>query len=340
MHRGIPLLTLAIALRSAIPASAALIVNPPRPTTHQVTVHLLQTALNNGTSPATVFGDATRRAAIEAQVDAVWAQAGIDVRFLPNITRYNDSFAYQGNLLPTLDRPLADLNLMINNAQLRGGILHPDPSVINIFFVNIAPGYPLNPANWANGAGNVGANGIAMFIGAGTSADHAAHWVSHEIGHNLGLHHSAAGIENLMATARRNSILTNEQIATVLSGTSFPKPLPALIGDYNRNGRVDASDYVVWRKTLNSRTGLAADGNVNGIVDGGDYGIWRRNFGPDFAGAAAGTVLGLELVSGVVPEPASAGLAVVGILILAAGTRRPHPVTCGCLQHRGKPLLV
>jgi hypothetical protein len=126
----------------------------------------------------------------------------------------------------------------------------------------------------------------------------------------------------------------------VLGGTTFPKPLPALIGDYNRNGRVDASDYVMWRKTLNSRTVLTADGNSNGIVDSGDFTIWRRNFGPEVSGAAAGTILGLEPSSGVVPEPASAGLVVFGLLILAAGTRRRLRANDDCSQRRGKRLLV
>ena len=38
-------------------------------------------------------------------------------------------------------------------------------------------------------------------------------------------------------------------------------------GDYNGNGVVDAADYVVWRKTLNSTaspTGSGADGNQSG----------------------------------------------------------------------------
>jgi hypothetical protein len=182
----------------------------------------------------------------------------------------------------------------------------------------------------------VGTNGIAMFIGAGTSADHAAHWVSHEIGHNLGLHHTAAGIENLMATSKKNSKLTNEQIAAVLQlqaredavayipigGTGFPKLLQPILGDYNRNGGVDAGDFVLWRRTLNSRTNLAADGNNNGIVDSDDYTIWRRNFGNGVAGAALGTAQGGPLLtSGGIPEPASAILVFSGVALQLLGRR-------------------
>src|SRR2546423_553780 len=45
-------------------------------------------------------------------------------------------------------------------------------------------------------------------------------------------------------------------------------------GDYNQNGVVDAADYVVWRKTLNSSAspqGSGADGNGNGTIDAGDF---------------------------------------------------------------------
>jgi hypothetical protein len=51
-------------------------------------------------------------------------------------------------------------------------------------------------------------------------------------------------------------------------------------GDYNRNGVVDAADYVTWRNTLNqSGTGLPADGSGNQIVDPADYDVWRMHYG-------------------------------------------------------------
>ena len=307
MHRVTLLLTLAIALCVESSTTAAIIVNPAQPVTHRVTVQVIQTALDNGSSPAAVFGDPSREAAIKDVIDSVWAQAGIDINFLPNTIRYNNSFAYQG-AVPGGVRPITDLNLMMSNAQLQGGILHPDASVINMFFVNVVPGWSLKTANWVNGVGNTGANGIAIFIGSSASAEHAGHWIAHELGHNLGLSHTDP-IDNLMLSCcRRNSLLTTEQDAAVFQ-TQFPKPLATILGDYDRNGRVDTSDYAVWRKTLNSRTNLIADGNNNGIVDNDDYTIWRRNFGNDAAGSASGTALGAPfLASGGIPEPASAGL--------------------------------
>lgn len=56
----------------------------------------------------------------------------------------------------------------------------------------------------------------------------------------------------------------------------------AIAGDYNRNGAVDSSDYVLWRKTL-GQTGVVpfsgADGDGDGAIDADDYGVWRSRFG-------------------------------------------------------------
>lgn len=54
-----------------------------------------------------------------------------------------------------------------------------------------------------------------------------------------------------------------------------------LAGDYNRNGVVEASDYVLWRKTMGASVTAydAADGDGSGKVDVGDYGVWWQNFG-------------------------------------------------------------
>ena len=54
---------------------------------------------------------------------------------------------------------------------------------------------------------------------------------------------------------------------------------PLVLGDYNGDGTVDASDYTLWRKSIGSTTNLAADGNGNGVIDNGDFDVWRANFG-------------------------------------------------------------
>jgi hypothetical protein len=61
-------------------------------------------------------------------------------------------------------------------------------------------------------------------------------------------------------------------------------------GDYNRNSVVDAGDYVLWRKTLNSTVDnfSGADGSGNGIVGAEDYDVWRANFGQSAPAAGNG----------------------------------------------------
>ncbi len=68
-----------------------------------------------------------------------------------------------------------------------------------------------------------------------------------------------------------------------------------LAGDYNNDGKVDAADYVVWRK--------------NPVAHGGDpagYNTWRMNFGAMSGGGSNSSA------QGAVPEPA-------GFMLLLAG---------------------
>jgi autotransporter-associated beta strand protein len=67
-------------------------------------------------------------------------------------------------------------------------------------------------------------------------------------------------------------------------------------GDFDRNGIVDAADYVVWRK------GRGTDFTLN------DYSIWRRNYGQSFASGA-------ETTLNPVPEPSTACFFVVAACV-------------------------
>jgi hypothetical protein len=72
---------------------------------------------------------------------------------------------------------------------------------------------------------------------------------------------------------------------------AFELQTPELAGDYNRNGTVDAADYVLWRKTLDA-SGVTpfsgADGDGNGSVQPADFNIWRSNFGQSLLGGGTG----------------------------------------------------
>jgi hypothetical protein len=90
-----------------------------------------------------------------------------------------------------------------------------------------------------------------------------------------------------------------------------------LTGDYNHNGIVDASDFVLWRDTFGSTDDVAADGSGNQLVDAADYNIWRTNFGRSSAGAAAAVMqsaLPNPALSAMVPEPHTGALAAGAIL--------------------------
>jgi hypothetical protein len=85
-------------------------------------------------------------------------------------------------------------------------------------------------------------------------------------------------------------------------------------GDYNDDEIVDSADYVVWRTNVVSvHPSLAADGNFDGVVDQADLNVWRANFGRSYAAAIGATQ---------VPEPSSAWLLAVGIIVVRTIVRR------------------
>jgi hypothetical protein len=299
--------------------SAAPIVNPAQPITKHVEVQLIQTALDNGTSPATVFGNAAQQAVIEAEIDQIWAQAGMDVIFLPTITRYNNTFAFQGTS-GTGTRPQNDLNTIVANAGA-AGILNSDPQVIDMFLLNVVPGFsPLNE-NTAAGLSYVAGNGVTGFVGDslltfGAGLDVVSAVFAHELGHNLGLDHTATGGPNLMSPNGTTQQLDSSQIATARASI-FARAFARIDGDYNGNGVVDDADYVVWRKSLNQTgIGLAADGNGNGKIDSGDYTVWRNHFRNTTGGA--GTIS----FDNSVPEPLAAAYLLLFVWPLARRSRR------------------
>jgi GH18 family chitinase len=75
-----------------------------------------------------------------------------------------------------------------------------------------------------------------------------------------------------------------------------------LMGDFNGDHLMDASDYDIWRGTYGSTTDLRADANGNGVIDAADYVIWRQSANSTGSGVALGSE---------VPEPALLGLIVV-----------------------------
>jgi cyclophilin family peptidyl-prolyl cis-trans isomerase len=100
--------------------------------------------------------------------------------------------------------------------------------------------------------------------------------------------------------------------------------LTVVEGDYNRDGVIDANDYVVWRKTRNTSITAwsGADGNGDGLVNDADLTIWQSNLGAIGGGVhgAGSGANGLAISS--VPEPSCATLGLLGILMCSAARRR------------------
>lgn len=99
--------------------------------------------------------------------------------------------------------------------------------------------------------------------------------------------------------------------------------VPALTGDYNVNGVVDAADYVAWRNTVGqSGIGLPADGDGDGDVDTDDRVVWRAHFGQVTAVGRAAD----DGAAHAIPEPAAWMMVVVLGTFGAArhSVRGPH----------------
>lgn len=109
-----------------------------------------------------------------------------------------------------------------------------------------------------------------------------------------------------------DNALTDAEILALV-----PPPLPpAQVGDFNQNGVVDGADYVVWRKSVGSASALPNDDGTILPVGVDHYNLWRSKFG-NGAGSGAGFESG-----GVVPEPASALIAVMASAFLLGGIGR------------------
>ena len=89
---------------------------------------------------------------------------------------------------------------------------------------------------------------------------------------------------------------------------------PAIPGDYNDNGIVDAADYAVWRNSVGGATLTNRGVNISGPIDQRDYNVWKSNFGNVAAGLASGA--GLSSVSA--PEPSAMLLMGIGLAGLIA----------------------
>lgn len=156
---------------------------------------------------------------------------------------------------------------------------------------------------------------------------------------NLTLAALATNGTTVLATANANPAGGIESIANLIlpaAGTYFARitgaddtiqlyelsitATPILVGDYNKNGIVDAADYAVWRNLQGQSvaTGTSADGNFDGQITTADYDVWRSHFGQT-AGSGSGNG---TFTSAAVPEPAAGLLAATCVAFLFSRSRR------------------
>jgi hypothetical protein len=202
------------------------------------------------------------------------------------------------NLMPAAQNPFFDFDRDFGGRSY--GQLGTSPSQLNAFSYYIAP--TLGPAPSLDTNGNLTLPDDSGLV-------------------SLPLLMSSNAAGDFLVTFDPDPVVTGVVFATGLpapndigihpAGTHVAGMLSVINpgGDYNRNGVVDAADYVLWRKTLGQMgPGLAADGSGNNHVDGDDFTVWRGQFGTTAgAGAAAsrGTLAGIgELV----PEPTTGAL--------------------------------
>jgi hypothetical protein len=209
-------------------ARAQLVVNPPETISGSLLVQVVDTAADDGSSAAPLFGTSAQQAAIFSDVNQIWAQAGIEVNFefLPGT--WDNSFALTGSSGNNNPRPASDLSAIVTDAD---SALSLDPKAIQLYMLQIVPTFSQAGSNTATGYSFTGFDGMTMWIGSllpttTDGQDVAASVLSHEIGRNLGLTTDTTDNQNLMnSDPTQGQYLTSSQIASA-DESQFVAPIP------------------------------------------------------------------------------------------------------------------
>lgn len=144
-------------------------------------------------------------------------------------------------------------------------------------------------------AGGLAAGAYTLIDYAGTLGGNVA---------NLGTPTGPAGF-----TYALSNNVSNTSIDLQVTPVEFGIP-----GDFNSDGKVDAGDYVTWRKNDGTNNALANDNGLGIPVGTAHYDLWRANFGnPPGSGSGLGG-------AGAVPEPTA--FVLLWLVVPLVGSRR------------------
>jgi hypothetical protein len=97
---------------------------------------------------------------------------------------------------------------------------------------------------------------------------------------------------------------------------------PYPLGDFNRDGEVNGTDYSHWKHQFGSAIDPSADGNRNGIVDAADYTVWRNQ-------VAAMTSAAASVQTFDVPEPNGLTIALIALSFVSLVAQRRRRLAGG-----------
>ena len=180
----------------------------------RVTVQPIVLANDNGSNQAAFFGTAAQQAFIEAEIDRIFAVAGVDIDWL-DTNHFNSTRNNTGNIGASGIRSRQDLGTILSQGDA-AGVGSADPLVIDAYFVEVAAGFRDVGESTANGLALLGEGGTTIHIGdtlldSQQGLETIAAVVAHEIGHNLGLGH----VDTLSNLLGQGTELNPSQISTI-----------------------------------------------------------------------------------------------------------------------------
>ena len=189
----------------------------PNPIVERVFVQPIIVSDDDGSNTALSFGTPEQETEIQRRVNRIYNQAGVEIVFLPS-KQFNSTFA---NGDADVERSALDFGEIIRRGGA-AGVGSSDPLVLDYYFINQVPG-----GDFA-GRAFINANGATQEVTDFSLASQSgrasiAKTFAHEIGHNLGLTHTA--VSGLLGTDGTTAVnLADSQISQILD-SPFSQPI-------------------------------------------------------------------------------------------------------------------